>query len=120
MRVVKPCWTAQAPGGRGPFGGGYWRRAASGDAQWRNDRTDHLSVSARPALLSLAVFGCPRQDSNLRSRLRRWLVPSTASCEDREPIRPSVHAWSTRRRASSSRSQYRDALSGSSHAQPGV
>src|SRR5215467_8724622 len=37
---------------------------------------------------------CPRQDSNLRSRLRRPLVPCVPTCGSRKQTSSLVHAWS--------------------------
>jgi hypothetical protein len=64
----------RAVGSRARIGRGYWRRTAFGDAQWRNQHCRYASFTAVQALTSLAVFECPRQDSNLRSRLRRPLL----------------------------------------------
>ena len=65
-----------------PWPGSVWTRighkhrpkAAFGDGQWRNGYPRYRDISATERTISLAVFECPRQDSNLRSRLRRPLL----------------------------------------------
>ena len=52
----------------------HWPRMASGDGQWRNGYLRPSGIAATETRISLAVFECPRQDSNLRSRLRRPLL----------------------------------------------
>ena len=59
---------------RALLGHRYRRQAAFGDAQWRNQYGHRFGASASQGRISLVVFECPRQDSNLRSRLRRPLL----------------------------------------------
>ena len=59
---------------RALLGHRYRRQAALGDAQWRNQHRGRLGDLTAQQKISLAVFECPRQDSNLRSRLRRPLL----------------------------------------------
>ena len=59
---------------RALLGHRYRRQAAHGDAQWRNQHGSRLGDLTAQQKISLAVFECPRQDSNLRSRLRRPLL----------------------------------------------
>jgi hypothetical protein len=79
----------RAVASRARKGRGCWRRAAFGDAQWRNQHRCYPGVTAGRALSSLAVFECPRQDSNLRSRLRRTMLFMAPTCQN-TPWPPSL------------------------------
>src|SRR5262245_17901098 len=61
-------------GFRGSIGAGFWRKAAAGDGEWRSQHSGRIGISPGQGGFSQVIGGCPRQDSNLRSRLRRPLL----------------------------------------------
>ena len=58
----------------GRMGGEIWLPLAFADVRWHRPEPPHEANSAGRNGVSVAKCGCPRQDSNLRSRLRRPLL----------------------------------------------
>jgi hypothetical protein len=65
------------------MGRGDRRQVASGDGKWQNGHADTRSDTAGQGIFSEVLKRCPRQDSNLRTRLRRGLlcIPLTSRNE---------------------------------------
>ncbi len=59
---------------RARIGHGHRPTEAFGDGKWRNENTRPDGIAAAQMLFGKVVSGRPRQDSNLRTRLRRPLL----------------------------------------------
>ena len=82
---------------RGPLGGEHWRWRVSGDTQWRNACDNPIRLSALQGdnfagCVRVPRAECPRQDSNLRSRLRRPVL-FTSSTWQNAPFPPAWGAY---------------------------
>ncbi len=75
MTDITPTPSRQNGTDRGArMGRGDRRRVASVDGEWRSGHTATRRIAATEKRISLGVFERPRQDSNLRTRLRRPLL----------------------------------------------